>query len=94
MADNELAGIGVLVTRPKHQASGFVNAITKKGGVAIEFPVMEVIAHDKSKIEHDAASLLEADIVIFVSANAVRLGACGCSQALSISWKVKGLISR
>jgi len=74
MADKELAGIGVLVTRPKHQASGFVDAITQKGGVAIGFPVMEVIAHDTAKIEHDVASLLEADIVIFVSANAVRLG--------------------
>ena len=74
MADKELAGIGVLVTRPKHQATGFVDAITEKGGIAIELPVMEVIAHDTAKIEHDVASLLEADIAIFVSANAVRLG--------------------
>lgn len=74
MADNALSGVGVLVTRPKHQAAGFVDAITKKGGVAIELPVMEIIAHDTAKIEHDVASLLEADIAIFVSANAVRLG--------------------
>jgi uroporphyrinogen-III synthase len=74
MTDKELAGIGVLVTRPKHQATDFVSAITQKGGVAIELPVMEVIAHDAAKIEHDVASLLEADIAIFVSANAVRLG--------------------
>ena len=74
MADKELAGIGVLVTRPKHQATGFVDAITEMGGIAIELPVMEVIAHDTAKIEHDVASLLEADIAIFVSANAVRLG--------------------
>jgi len=74
MAEKELAGIGVLVTRPKHQATGFVDAITEKRGIAIELPVMEVIAHDTAKIEHDVASLLEADIAIFVSANAVRLG--------------------
>lgn len=74
MADKELAGIGVLVTRPKHQAARLVDAITEKGGVAIEFPVMEVIAHDTAKIEHDVASLLEADIAIFVSTNAVKLG--------------------
>ncbi len=74
MADNELAGIGVLVTRPKHQAKGIVDTITQKGGIAIELPVMEVIAHDAATIEHDVASLLEPDITIFVSANAVRLG--------------------
>jgi uroporphyrinogen-III synthase len=74
MAEKELAGIGVLVTRPKHQATDFVDAITEKGGIAIELPAMEVIAHDTAKIEHDVASLLEADIAIFVSANAVRLG--------------------
>jgi uroporphyrinogen-III synthase len=74
MADNDLGGIGVLVTRPKHQAGGFVDAITQRGGVAIELPVMDVVAHDAATIEHDVASLLEPDIVIFVSANAVRLG--------------------
>ncbi len=74
MADNELDGIGVLITRPKHQATDFVAAITQKGGIAIELPVMEVIAHDTAKIENDVASLLEPDIAIFVSANAIRLG--------------------
>ena len=74
MAESELHGVGVLVTRPKHQATSLVDAITQKGGVAIELPVMEVIAHDAATIEHDVASLLEPDIAIFVSANAVRLG--------------------
>ena len=74
MAESKLRGVGVLVTRPKHQATSLVDAITQKGGVAIELPVMEVIAHDAATIEHDVASLLEPDIAIFVSANAVRLG--------------------
>jgi uroporphyrinogen-III synthase len=74
MAESELRGVGVLVTRPKHQAASLVDAIRQKGGVAIELPVMEVIAHDAATIERDVASLLEPDIAIFVSANAVRLG--------------------
>jgi len=74
MAESKLRGVGVLVTRPKHQATSLVDAITQKGGVAIELPVMEVIAHDAATIDHDVASLLEPDIAIFVSANAVRLG--------------------
>ena len=74
MAESDLRGVGVLVTRPKHQATSLVDAITQKGGVAIELPVMAVIAHDAATIEHDVASLLEPDIAIFVSANAVRLG--------------------
>ena len=74
MVESALRGVGVLVTRPKHQATSLVDAITQKGGVAIELPVMDVIAHDAATIEHDVANLLEPDIAIFVSANAVRLG--------------------
>jgi len=74
MADDTLAGVRVLVTRPKAQSQVLVDAITERGGIAIEFPVIEVRARDPDDIATDAGQLFEPDIVIFVSANAVRFG--------------------
>lgn len=51
-----------------------VNAIRARGGEAIEFPVMEVRERDAADITVNADQLFEPDIVILVSANAVRFG--------------------
>ena len=74
VADKPLAGVGVLVTRPQEQAAGLIEAITSKGGLAIAFPVIAIRPHDADAIATDEASLLEPDIAIFVSTNAVRCG--------------------
>ena len=74
MIDNELAGVGVLVTRPGHQAIELVAAITRLGGSAIEFPAIEIIPRTGDAIAVDANQLLDPDIAIFVSANAVQHG--------------------
>ena len=74
MTDNELAGVGVLVTRPRHQAAELVAAITRMGGSAIEFPAIEIIARADDAIASDAHKLLKPDIAIFVSTNAVQHG--------------------
>ena len=74
MSDGELAGIGVLVTRPEHQATGFSDAIEAAGGKAVRFPAVEIVPRSASDIDNDAATLRQPDIVIFVSANATRFG--------------------
>jgi uroporphyrinogen-III synthase len=74
MTEGELAGVGVLVTRPEGQAAELVTAITAHGGFAIEFPVMEIAPRPSDAIATDASALHEPDIAIFVSANAVRHG--------------------
>lgn len=74
MADNELAGVGVLVTRPEQQATDLVEAIEAKGGSALCFPAIEVTPRDKAAISADAGSLQNPDIAIFVSPNAVQYG--------------------
>lgn len=74
MADGELAGVGVLVTRPKRQATALVDAIEEKGGSALCFPAIEVVARDKATISADADALQSPDIAIFVSPNAVQYG--------------------
>ena len=74
MAKGVLDGVGVLVTRPRRQAEGLVQAIAAAGGAAIEFPVIEAQPRDSAAIEAAAANLTPADIAIFVSGNAVRFG--------------------
>jgi uroporphyrinogen-III synthase len=74
MADTPLAGCRVLVTRPKAQGQGLVEAIGAAGGSAVVFPVMEAHGRDPADIASDTGRLSDPDIVIFVSANAVRFG--------------------
>ncbi len=81
MTDNELAGVGVLVTRPRRQATELVAAISQMGGSAIEFPAIEIIPRAGDAIASDANKLLNPDIAIFVSANAVQHGLAHAGSA-------------
>ncbi len=74
MPDKPLAGVGVLVTRPREQAADLVDAIENAGGQATLFPVLEIEARPTNAIQADADALPAPDIVIFVSTNAVRYG--------------------
>lgn len=74
MADGALHGFGVLVTRPRLQASELIAAIESEGGEAIPFPVLEIRPRHPETVEADAHRLEKPDIAIFVSANAVRYG--------------------
>lgn len=74
MGDDALAGVGVLVTRPSHQASQLVAAIEAHGGTAILFPAIEIVPRPAAEISADLAELDDPDISIFVSPNAVRFG--------------------
>lgn len=67
----DLAGIGVLVTRPAHQCEGLCRLIAQCGGRAQVFPAMEILPPRDS--EQARALLARAwDLVIFISSNAVR----------------------
>jgi uroporphyrinogen-III synthase len=74
MAENDLADVGVLVTRPKHQAVKLVDAIEALGGTAVQFPVIEIVPREAADILADVSQQQNPDIAIFVSPNAVRNG--------------------
>ena len=74
MADRLLQGVGVLVTRPRTQATELVNAIEEQGGRAYCFPVMEIAPFDDNVVHKLAAGMQKPDVVIFVSRNAVEYG--------------------
>lgn len=70
-----LAGLRVLVTRPRHQSAGLAALIESCGGTAIRFPVIEILpARDLRPAQAAFASLDDFDRVIFVSPNAVEHG--------------------
>jgi len=74
MTDNDLAGLGVLVTRPRLQASKLIDAISAHGGSAIEFPVIEIVPRDQHAVAAATDDLRDPDIAIFVSSNAIHHG--------------------
>ena len=74
MPEAPLKGVGVLVTRPRSQATELVAAIESAGGTTFCFPVIEITALDDNVVSASAAALPKPDIVIFVSRNAVEYG--------------------
>jgi len=67
-----LAGVGVLVTRPAHQADGLCAGIEQQGGTALRFPVLEILdPRDSRHLQAVAAQLDDYDWAVFISANAV-----------------------
>lgn len=71
-AGRPLAGLGIVVTRPAHQARELAEKIRAAGGRAILFPVLEILdAEDLRPLLDLAARLDEFDLAIFISPNAV-----------------------
>ena len=82
MTDAPLQGIGVLVTRPRAQATELIEAIQSKGGSAICFPAIDIVPRDDAAIAADAATLAKPDIAIFISRNAVAHGLSHAAGAI------------
>lgn len=73
MPENDLQQLGVLVTRPAHQAEGLCGLIEQAGGRAIRLPVIGIAGPgDEASAKASLAELAGYDIVIFISANAVQ----------------------
>lgn len=73
MARTELAGCHVVVTRPREQSQQLIRWIQELGGEVLEFPVLATRAvTDPPPPAASLADLSTFDLVIFVSANAVR----------------------
>jgi uroporphyrinogen-III synthase len=81
MPANPLRGIGVLVTRPENQSSGLCRLLQAQGADTYRLPAVDILEHAAGRERLKALSnLADFDLVIFVSANAVRFGAQVLSQ--------------
>ena len=69
----DLAGLSVLVTRPEHQSEGLCNLIQKAHGRPVRFPALEILGPlDKHTARAELLGASRADLLIFVSTNAVQ----------------------
>ncbi len=70
-----LAGIGVLVTRPARQASGFAQKLAALGANPVVFPAIVILPpENRESLERAQATLSSYDFAVFVSGNAVEYG--------------------
>jgi uroporphyrinogen-III synthase len=68
-----LAGKGVVVTRPAHQAQALAHLIAEAGGSPILFPAIEIRdVADPAPFERVVERLDEFDLAIFISPNAIE----------------------
>ncbi len=74
-----LDNITVLVTRPEHQAEAFCEMVESAAGHVVRFPVIEI---KEIPLDEQSKVLLQetTDCMIFISANAVRLGVPAVEQ--------------
>ncbi|HQU14515.1 MAG: uroporphyrinogen III synthase [Chromatiales bacterium 21-64-14] len=71
-AQGPLSGVGILVTRPAHQAEPLCACIETQGGRAIRFPVLEILdPEDRAPLLEVIDRLDQFDLAIFISPNAV-----------------------
>lgn len=70
-----LAGLGVLVTRPAHQAGHFIKLLQQAGAITFPLPAIEIQALTISaELKQHLLQSSRYQIVIFISANAVQWG--------------------
>ena len=67
----ELKGMSVLVTRPEGQADGLCELIEKAHGRPVRFPAMEIVPLNTEAARQVLADAASADLLVFISANAV-----------------------
>lgn len=70
-----LAGLNIVLTRPRAQAAELAQAIERLGGRTFLFPLLEITPiADQSVLRAQLSSLYQTDLAIFISPNAVRYG--------------------
>lgn len=71
-ADGPLAGVRVLVTRPRHQSAPLVERLESLGAVAVELSMIDIAPpEDFTVLDAAISRLSQYDWVIFTSANGV-----------------------
>ena len=71
--DCDLQGLGVLVTRPAAQADALCELIERHHGRPVRFAALQIVpASDTQRARTSLAWASEADVLVFVSVNAVQ----------------------
>ena len=82
MRDKPLAGLNILVTRPREQSRSLAHGIAEAGGNALVFPLLETLPlADASTLRTQLSHLGEYTLAIFISPAAVRFGMAAIATA-------------
>ncbi|MDH4235407.1 MAG: uroporphyrinogen-III synthase [Gallionella sp.] len=75
MCEKPLAGLKILVTRPRDQAVQLAQRIEQAGGIPLLFPLLEIAPVADAKLLHEQVSrLAQFNLAVFISPNAVKYG--------------------
>jgi uroporphyrinogen-III synthase len=75
MANSDLAGWKILITRPRDQAQQLAQNIGKAGGIPLLFPLLKITpVPDAQVLQEQVSRLGLANLTIFISPNAVQYG--------------------
>src|SRR5450759_2988800 len=70
-----LAGLKIVVTRPRGQAAQLARRIEQSGGIPLLFPLLDIAAlQDTNAMNEQIARLGQFNLAIFISPNAVHYG--------------------
>lgn len=89
MAELPLAGLQILVTRPRDQALQLAEGIEREGGIPLLFPLLEISqVADETALREQVMRLAAYDLAIFISPNAVAFGMKAIREAGSLPARV------
>jgi len=75
MSEKPLAGMKILVTRPRDQAVLLAHRIEHEGGIPMMFPLLEITpVQDTQALFDQVSRLAQFDLAVFISPNAVQYG--------------------
>lgn len=75
MTEHPLAGLSIVVTRPREQAANLMQRIERLGGKPVAFPLLEITPASDARALHELAQHLTSyNLLIFISPNAVKYG--------------------
>jgi uroporphyrinogen-III synthase len=81
-----LHGVGVLVTRPEHQATPLCRLLEEQGATALRLPAVDIKAvGNRQELAATLGALGKFDVIIFTSSNAVRFGATLLDQGSGLT---------
>ncbi len=73
--DQPLAGLSIVVTRPREQAADLAQRIERQGGRALLFPLLAIApVSDQAALHEQLSRLAQFNLLIFISPNAVKYG--------------------
>jgi len=82
MTAGPLAGLGVVLTRPRAQCENIAAELESRGARVVIFPALDIVPVELSASSREAlASLPAASLALFVSANAAEHGVAAARRA-------------